>query len=77
MRSTVPTPWYFWAYIVGMAIAIPASVVWMLYARRKAIARQRANLPESPLQILERRFASGEISPEEYQDERYELEKGQ
>ncbi len=63
-----------------LLLAIPivlglVAIVLGIYVRRRAFADLRANLPASPLQILEKRLASGEISAEEYQYERYLLEK--
>jgi len=63
-----------------LLLAIPivlglVAIVLGIYVRRRAFADLRANLPGSPLQILEKRLASGEISAEEYQYERYLLEK--
>lgn len=50
-------------------------MVLSLYLRRRVIVDLRKSLPASPLQILDRRLASGEISDEQYQYERYLLEQ--
>ena len=60
--------------LIGIALAA-ISIPLGLYARSRAIRQLRANLPASPIQILEKRLADGEISPEQYRYERYLLEK--
>ncbi len=50
-------------------------IILSLIVRKMAIGQIRASLPASPLQVLEKRLASGEISAEEFQYERYLLEK--
>lgn len=60
------------AVIGVLTLSIPLEVYVIVHARRKLPAA----LPGSPLQTLERRLAAGEISPEEFQYERYLLEKG-
>jgi uncharacterized membrane protein len=59
---------------VFMAAGVVAIIV-SLIVRKLAISQIRAGLPASPLQILERRLASGDISDEQYQYERYLLEQ--
>jgi len=49
----------FWA--LGGAVAL-AALIWLAVA-----GTQRGRAPESPEQILKRRYASGEVSREEYQ----------
>ena len=65
------------ALIIGLPIVLAlVTIPLSFYVRRRIAAQIRAGLPASPLQVLERRLASGEISAEEYQYERYLLEKG-
>ena len=62
--------------ILGVPIVLALISIFLgLYVRRRIARQLRPYLPESPLQILERRMANGEISAEEYQYERYLLEK--
>ena len=64
--------WIIWI-VIGLALlSIPFEVYILIKARK----RLPTSLPGSPLQTLERRLANGEISPEEFQYERYLLEKG-
>lgn len=56
--------------LVMAGVSIPLG----LYVRSRAIKELRSNLPASPLQVLDRRLAAGEISAEEYQYEKYLLE---
>ncbi len=65
-----------YALIIGFPILLGLlSIPLSLWLRRRTIAQLRANLPASPLLILEKRLAAGEISAEEFQYERYLLEK--
>jgi len=64
--------WLIWAVIGITVLAIPLEVCVIVRTRK----RLPAGLPGSPLQTLEKRLADGEISAEEFQYERYLLEKG-
>ena len=50
----------FWGLLVWAAVAL------MRWSRNTTGASARRNEPETPEQILARRFASGEINEEEY-----------
>lgn len=59
--------WIFW--VIFLAIA-----VWMISSSRSV--RETAPSPrETPLDILKRRYASGEISTEEYEDRKARLKE--
>ena len=74
----MPVGWNLSSILLAVVIATGVlSILMALVAGRKARAQLRAHLPASPLQILDRRLASGEISVEEYRYERYVLEKGE
>ena len=63
-------------WIIGIPIVLALiSIPLGIYGNRRAGAQLRAKLPASPLQILDKRLAAGEISTEEYRYERYLLEK--
>jgi len=61
-----------WIVIALAVLSTPLEVYIMVKARK----RLPTAMPGSPLQTLERRLANGEISPEEFQYERYLIEKG-
>ena len=66
----------FWIVLLGsIGFSLLVVLPLALFVRRRAIAQLRADLPQSPQQILEQRLASGQISAEEYQYERYLLKK--
>jgi uncharacterized membrane protein len=63
--------WVLWAVIGLTVLLIPFEVFVILRMRKKL----PVSMPGSPLQTLERRLANGEISAEEFQYERYLLQK--
>jgi putative membrane protein len=69
MHGDIGTGW--WIVMVGAMVvfwgAIILGVVWLL---RGAFDRWPARRRETPTEILERRFAEGAISAEEYQERR-------
>ena len=67
----MPRDWAIWVVIGLAALSIPFEVYFLSRAVRKLPTAQQG----SPLQTLERRLANGEISAEEFQYERYLLEK--
>ncbi|HET7420971.1 MAG TPA: SHOCT domain-containing protein [Candidatus Dormibacteraeota bacterium] len=64
--------WILWVVIGLVFLCIPLEVYIIVKARKRLPAAQLG----SPLQILDKRLADGEISAEEYQYERFLLEKG-
>ena len=63
--------WWLWFVIAVVILTTPLEVFLIVrYRRRLPVALQG-----SPLQTLEKRLADGEISAEEFQYERYLLEK--
>lgn len=64
--------WILLAVIGIVVLSIPLEVYILVKARR----RLPTAMLGSPLQTLDKRLAAGEISPEEYQYERFLLEKG-
>ena len=56
--------WIFWILMILFA-------VWVLTQRRPSASPPQAH--ESPLDILQRRYASGEISTEEYEERKARL----
>ena len=63
--------WWLWLVIALVAFTTPLEV-YVLVRNRK---RLPVAMQGSPLQTLEKRLADGEISAEEFQYERYLLEK--
>lgn len=57
--------WIFWVIFILI-------VVWLISGTRAKIA---APLKETPLEILKRRYAAGDISTEEYEERKARLEK--
>jgi len=58
--------WIFWIVVI-------IALVWLLSQRRTgALPPPRK---ESPLELLQRRYAAGEISTEEYEERRARLER--
>ncbi len=63
--------WIFWVGIV-------AAFVWALWGRageRTNDARRMTGRRETPLELLQRRLASGECTPEEYEKRRVLLQR--
>ena len=61
--------WLWWI----VWIAIGALVVFLILRGRSAGGRPPSG--ESPLEILERRYAAGEITTEEFEDRKKRLER--
>lgn len=59
--------WGMGVLIVIAVVAIVAIVVWLVRSSAHHTAAAAA-VSETPQQILERRFAQGEITPEEFQE---------
>jgi uncharacterized membrane protein len=64
--------WIVWTVIALAVLSTPLEVYIIVRARKRLPAATSG----SPIQTLERRLAAGEISPEEFQYERFLLEKG-
>ena len=60
--------WIFWIALVGL-------VVWALYAATGRMRLPPDDRVESPVDVLKKRLARGEIDAEEYRRLRDELEK--
>jgi len=65
--------WWLWA-VIGLTLLLIPFEVFVILKMRK---RLPVAMPGSPLQTLERRLADGEISAEEFQYERFLLDKGE
>jgi uncharacterized membrane protein len=59
---TSPWFWLGWLFIAALLVLLIAAVVWMIRA-----VRRPASGPETPLSILQRRLARGEVSPEQFE----------
>lgn len=55
----------FWALVIG-------GIVWLFSNLRP---RETARVPEDPLDILRRRYASGEITKDQYEEMRRDLQQ--
>ena len=64
------SPWWFlgWALLIGVIVAIVLAVAWAV--RRPG---RSAEPGETPLDILKRRYARGEISPEQFETMKRQL----
>lgn len=61
--------WAMAALMVVALVAIVALVIWFVRSSSAAHAHPQPGLgPETPMQILDRRLAQGEITPEEYKE---------
>ena len=58
------SPWYWlgWLFIAALLVLLVTAVVWMIRATRRP-----AGGPETPLSILQRRLARGDVSPEQFE----------
>lgn len=66
-----------WIVMIAFWIAIIALIVWVvtrLLPTDRARDRDRGEERESPEEILDRRFAAGELDPEQYADARARLD---
>ncbi|BBM69689.1 SHOCT domain-containing protein [Rhodothermus marinus] len=61
--------WGWWIFWIVVIIAL----VWLLSQRRTGAPPSPRK--ESPLELLQRRYAAGEISTEEYEERRARLER--
>ncbi len=61
--------WGWWLFWIVVIIAL----VWLLSQRRTGAPPPPRK--ESPLELLQRRYAAGEISTEEYEERRARLER--
>jgi putative membrane protein len=61
--------WWFFLLIVLIG------VFWIFSASRRADRGPQSSDPASPLDILKRRYAEGEISTEEYEERKRNLEQ--
>jgi len=70
MMGGMMAPWLLlgWALVIGVIAAIMIALVWTV--RRSGGSGQRA---ETPLEILKRRFAKGEIMPEQFETMKRQL----
>lgn len=70
-----------WVMVVMMVVAllvVVALVVWLVRTTAPGRASEAAPpVPETPQQILDRRFAAGELTPAEYEERRALLGGGQ
>lgn len=66
-------PWWFlgWALVIALVATVVLAVVWTI--RRSGGSTRPA---ETPLEILKRRFAKGEITPEQFQQMKRQLAEG-
>lgn len=60
----------FWLVVIGLGIWLLSN----LFPRNKASSQSRESGSESAVEILRRRYAQGELTKEEYESIRYDLE---
>lgn len=63
--------WGWWIFWIVVIIAL----VWLLSQQRRSGEPAHRPARESPLELLQRRYAAGEISTEEYEERRARLER--
>ena len=59
---TSPWYWFGWEFVLALVVLLLAAVVWMIRASRRQVVG-----PETPLTILQRRLARGEVSLEQFE----------
>jgi len=59
----------FWLAVLAMLIFAARGIVW----RRRGPDQEGANRPETAMEILQQRYARGDISKEEYEQKRRDL----
>lgn len=59
--------WIFWILVI-------AAIAWVVVSAVNTGGRNRSGADDSPLEILKRRYARGEIDEEEFTRRRNELE---
>ncbi len=59
--------WLFWILVI-------VAIVWLITSAVNSGVRNRRDADDSPLEILKRRYARGEIDEEEFGRRRRELE---
>ncbi len=62
--------WLFWVVIIGL-------IIWavLFFAGRRSGGGQASDPKETALEILEKRYAQGEISKQEFDEKKSSLEK--
>jgi putative membrane protein len=60
--------------IVGGVVVLLALGIWALIRRSKATPGEHRTFTRRPLEILQERYASGEITREQYEQMRRDLE---
>jgi putative membrane protein len=61
--------WFWWVLWIVLVVII----VWLLVRSRQPAPPPPSSRP-SPLELLQQRYARGEISTEEYRERKHELE---
>lgn len=59
--------WIFWIILIGL-------VIWFVF-HNIAYSKNRRGSLETPLEILKRRYAEGEITKEEYEEKKKVIEQ--
>lgn len=64
--------WGWWLFWIAVIIVVVLAVI-----RSQSSRPSDDDLPSSPLEILQRRYASGDLSTEEYEERKARLERDQ
>ncbi len=75
MMSTNGSMWFGGGFMWIFWILLLVILVWVVKAVMTDTGSKNANIDESPLEILKKRYARGEIEEDEYIRRRNELEK--
>ncbi len=75
MMSTNGSMWFGGGFMWIFWILLFVILVWVVKAVMTDSASKNTNVDESPLEILKKRYARGEIEEDEYIRRRNELEK--
>ncbi len=75
MMSTNGSMWFGGGFMWIFWILVIVVLVWVVKTAMPSTGSKNANTDESPLEILKKRYARGEIEEDEYIRRRNELEK--
>lgn len=67
------SPWYWlgWVLVIASLVGTAAALIWVI-----RMLATKAPQAETPLAILQRRFAGGDISPQQFATMKKQLPKG-
>jgi uncharacterized membrane protein len=73
MGQAGPMMWPGWLMVISWLLLAIGIIVLLVWAIRRPADRETGVAEQAPLSILQRRYANGEIGPEEYERVRSDL----